>query len=160
MQTNFGWAIAGLAVGVPSPRTSVGFVGHCVTPNTTLNEEVENWWKIESFGTKFNRDDSRSAEDERALKHLEETTNFQADLGHYETGLQWKDEVMLSNNHPPAEKRLVNLERSLDKDSERAKAYYDRQLIPALPRAMPESYLPQRLLLKNPKILGTCHTMQ
>ena len=45
VQTNFGWAIAGLAVGVLSPRTSVGFVGHCVTPNTTLNEEVENWWK-------------------------------------------------------------------------------------------------------------------
>ena len=97
----------------------------------------------------------------RALKHLEETTNFQADLGHYETGLQWKDEeVVLSNNHPLAQKRLINLKRSLDKDSERAKAYYDRQLILALPWAIPESYLPQRLLLKNPKILRTCHTMQ
>ena len=45
VRTDFGWAIAGLAVGVPSPRTSVGFVGHCVTPDTTLNEEVKNWWK-------------------------------------------------------------------------------------------------------------------
>ena len=32
---------------------------------------------------------------------------------------------MLPNNRPLAEKRLTNLERSLDKDSERAKAYYD-----------------------------------
>lgn len=32
---------------------------------------------------------------------------------------------MLPNNRPPAERRLTNLERSLDKDSERAKAYYD-----------------------------------
>ncbi|XP_044174376.1 uncharacterized protein LOC122958005 [Acropora millepora] len=125
VRTNFGWAIAGLAGGVPSPGTSVGFVGHCVTPDTTLNEEVENWWKM-SFGTKFNRDVSRSAEDERALKRLEETTNFRADLGHYETGLLWKgEEVMLPNNRPLAEKRLTNLERSLDKDSERAKAYYN-----------------------------------
>ena len=47
VQTNFGWAVAGLAGGVPSPGTSVGFVGHCVTPDTTLNEELENRWKIE-----------------------------------------------------------------------------------------------------------------
>ena len=126
VRTNFGWAIACLAGGVPSPGTSVGFVGHCVTPDTTLNEEVENWWKIESFGTKFNRDVSRSAEDERALKHLEETTNFRADLGHYEAGLLWKgEEVILPNNRPLAEKRLTNLERSMDKDSEKAKAYYN-----------------------------------
>ena len=76
-----------------------------VTPDTTLNEEVENWWKIESFGTKFNRDVSRSAEDERALKRLEESTNFRADLGHYETGLLWKgEEVMLPNNTPSRKK--------------------------------------------------------
>ena len=43
MGTDFGWAIAGLAGGVPSPRTSVSFVGHCVTLDTTLNKEVENW---------------------------------------------------------------------------------------------------------------------
>ena len=43
-----------------------------------------------------------------------------------ETGLPWKDEeVMLPNNRPLVEKRLANLEQSLDKDSERAKAYYD-----------------------------------
>ena len=68
VRTDFGWAIAGLAGGVPSPRTGVSFVGHCVTLDTTLNKEVENWWKTESFGTKFNCDVSRSAEDERALK--------------------------------------------------------------------------------------------
>ena len=32
---------------------------------------------------------------------------------------------MLPNNRPLAEKRLTNLERSLDKDIERAKAYYN-----------------------------------
>ena len=76
VRTDFGWAIAGLAGGVPFPRTGVSFVGHCVTLDTTLNKEVENWWKRESFGTKFNCDVSRSAEDERVLKRLEETTNF------------------------------------------------------------------------------------
>jgi len=126
VRSGFGWAIAGLAAGVPSPRTGVSFVGHCVNLDTTLNEEVENWSKTESFGTKFNCDVSRSAEDERALKRLEETTNFRADLHHYETCLLWKDEeVVLPNNRSLTERRLTNLERSLDKDSERAKAYYD-----------------------------------
>ena len=61
----------------------------------------------------------------RGRKSLEETTNFRANLDHYETGLLWKDEVVvLPNNRPLAERRLTNLERSLDKDSERAKAYY------------------------------------
>ena len=45
VRADFGWAIAGLAGGVPSPRTGVSFVGHCVTLDTTLNKEVENWWK-------------------------------------------------------------------------------------------------------------------
>ena len=168
VQTDFGRAIAGLAGRVPSPRTSVGFVGHCVTPDTTLNEEVENWWKTESFATKFNRDVPRSTEDERALKLLEETTNFRADLGHYETDLLWKDEeVMLPNNRPLAEKRLTNLERSLDKDSERAKAYYDtvdtyiaegyaRKLSPTeIAAKEPKNtwYLPH-YAVKNPNKLG------
>jgi len=110
-RTDFGWAIAGLAGGVPSPRKGVSFVGHCVTLDTTLSEEVENWWKAESFGTKFNCDVSRSAEDERALNRLKETTNFRADLHYYETGLQWKDEeVVLPNNRSLAERRLTNLE--------------------------------------------------
>ena len=87
MRTDFGWVIAGLAGGVPSLKTGVSFVGHCVTLDTTLNKEVENWWKTESVGTKFNCDVSRSAEDERALKRSEETTNFRADLDHHETGL-------------------------------------------------------------------------
>ena len=165
VRTDFGWAIAGLAGGVPSPWTSVGY---CVTPDTTLNEEVENCWKTESFGTKFNRDVPRSTEDERALKHLEETTNFRADLGRYETGLLWKDEeVMLRNNRPLAEKRLTNLERSLDKDSERAKAYYDtvdtyiaegyaRKLSPTeIAAKEPKNtwYLPH-YAVKNPNKLG------
>ena len=180
-----------------------------------MSQEVENWWKTESFGTKFNCDVSRSTEDERALKRLEETINFRVDLDHYETGLLWKDEkVVLPNNRPLAERRLTNLERSLDKDSERAKAYYDTvesyiakdsylsdtltNLCIALfcillycvvlncivlliycyvdiiqynamhkfvgvldnpPRTMPESYLPQRLLLRNPRTLGTCRIM-
>ena len=41
VRTDFGWAIAGLAGEVPSPRTSVSFVGHCATLDTGLNEEVK-----------------------------------------------------------------------------------------------------------------------
>jgi len=41
VRTDIGWGIAGLAGGVPSPRTGVSFVGHCVTLNTTLNEKLK-----------------------------------------------------------------------------------------------------------------------
>ena len=72
--------IASLAGG-PSSRSHLGFVGHCVTMDTTLNKEVENW-KTETFDTKLNCDVLRFTNDERALKCLKENTNFRVDLDH------------------------------------------------------------------------------
>ena len=126
VRTDFGWAVAGAAKGIPTTRTDHGHVGHCVAVDSTLHSQVEEWWKTESFGTKFQKDNPRSAEDEKALERLENTTHFRTDLGHYETGLLWKDEdIKLPNNRILAERRLSSLERSLDKDKEKSKGYYE-----------------------------------
>lgn len=89
VRTDFGMAVtvAGVARGIPISQTDYGHVGHCVAVDIKLHDHVEQWWKTESFGTKFQKDHSTSAEDEKALKRLEETTHFRTDLGHYETGL-------------------------------------------------------------------------
>ena len=109
--TDFGWAVAGVAGGVPNPRPEQSFVGHCVAMDDALKCEVEHWWKTESFRTKFSEDISRSPEDERALKYLEET------------GVLWKNaQPLLPNNRSLAERRLGSLQRSLDKDSKRPKS--------------------------------------
>lgn len=52
-----------------------------------LDQQLEHWWKTESFGTKYDREELRSQDDERALRHLHKNTSFREDLGHYETGL-------------------------------------------------------------------------
>lgn len=49
---------------------------------------------------------------------------------------------MVLNNHPIAERRLTNLEQSLDKDSERAKAHYDYATEIAAMKARNTWYLP------------------
>ena len=122
VRTDFGLAVAGVARGIPIFQTDHGHVGHCVAVDRTLHDHVKQWWKTESFGTKFQKDNLTSAEDEKALKRLEETTHFRTDLGHYETGLLWKDEnIKLSS--VLAERRLASLERSLDKEKD--KGYCD-----------------------------------
>ncbi|PFX27139.1 hypothetical protein AWC38_SpisGene8168 [Stylophora pistillata] len=81
----------------------------------------------------------------------EDASNFRSDLGHYETGLLWKDEkVMLLSNRPLAEKRLTNLERSLDKDSERAKAYY-HTVDTYTAKAYARKSSPTEIVAKEPK---------
>lgn len=100
-------------------------IGHANTLEDSLQTQIEQWWKTESFGTKFSKQDLRSIEDERALERLRETTRFRHDLGHYETGLLWRQKkVKLPNNVVLAEKRLAQLEKNLDRNEEKAKAYY------------------------------------
>lgn len=103
------------------------------------------WYEVQSRQPKI-----------KALKCLEETTNFRTDLGHYETGPLWKDDsIELPNNHILAERKLANLQRGLDKNEDRAKAYYKtletyiskgyaRKLSPAEAAQEPENtwYLP------------------
>lgn len=57
---------------------------------------------------------------------------------------------MLPNNRPLAEKRLTNLEQSLDKDSERAKAYYDT-VDTYIAKGYARKLSPTEIVAKEPK---------
>jgi hypothetical protein len=126
VRTDFGWAVAGAVRGTLDMNTRQAHVGHAnVVMDEKLNNQLEQWWKTESFGTKYARHELRSVEDERALQNLQTNTKFREDLGHYETVLLWKaGSIALPNNLEPAKRRLAQLERNLDKDPNKASLYY------------------------------------
>ena len=127
VRTDFGWAVAGADHGTAVDASDKPIhVGHVdVTIDEQLNQQLERWWKTESFDTKYDRQELRSQEDEKALQHMQENTKFRKDLGHYETGLLWKAaKPRLPNNLELAKRRLAQLERSLDKDPNKATLYY------------------------------------
>lgn len=127
VRTDFGWAVAGADYGAPEMNANQIHVGHVdVSVDEQLNKQLEHWWKTESFGTRYDRQELRSQEDEKALQQLQENTHFREDLGHYETGLLWKSELpSLPNNLELAKTRLLQLERSLDRDPDKRTLYYN-----------------------------------
>ena len=38
-----------------------------------LHKQMQNWWRTDSFGTKYEQASSRSTQEKKALKHLKET---------------------------------------------------------------------------------------
>ena len=89
----------------------------------SLRKQVEDWWRTESFGTKYEDVTPRSREDKRALETLERTVKHVSDR--YEVGMLWKKgEVKFPDNRLMAEKRLESTERKLKCDEELAKKYY------------------------------------
>ncbi|KAK3748501.1 hypothetical protein QZH41_000351 [Actinostola sp. cb2023] len=125
VRTDFGWTVAGADRGTLNSTSDQVHVGYANVMHDQLNEQLEQWWKTESFGTKYDRQELRSIEDERALQNLKANTKFREDLGHYETGLLWKNKTTtLPNNRELAKKRLAQLEQSLDKDPSKAELYY------------------------------------
>jgi hypothetical protein len=114
IKTKLGWTITGKIPEYVRKSESVYFV-HVASSEEELNEMVKSWWKTESFGCLFDRDEQRSREDERVIKLLDDTTQFVD--GRYEVGLIWKDpNVNLPNNKVVAERRLRSLERRLHHD--------------------------------------------
>ena len=121
-----GWVITGTIVGSQNHRDiSVNFV----TCDKKLHDQVENFWKVEGFGTRStlkpgneveadrsHRDLNLSREDMRAVAILEKTTKLTTDQ-HYETGLMWRrDDVQLPSNRREAERRLQSLKRKFHRD--------------------------------------------
>ena len=54
--TAFGWTFAGSVKSVVKPqRLHVMHVHRVLDADETLNKLVEDWWRTESFGTKYER---------------------------------------------------------------------------------------------------------
>lgn len=166
VNTALGWTLTGAVKGfVPPERLHVMLILRVPTTDDLLNQQLQNWWRTDSFGTKYQHEPPRTREDKRAIAILESSVRHTGDR--YEASLLWKKkDVQLCDNREVAEKRLKSTERSVKRDRALAERYsgiikeyeakgYARKLTPA-EAAMPSSkrwFLPHRPVL-NPNKPG------
>ena len=55
----------------------------------SLQQQVESFWKTESFGCAYKKNSVTSTEDRRALNMLDVSTRLVE--GHYEVGMLWRE---------------------------------------------------------------------
>ncbi|KAK3726367.1 hypothetical protein QZH41_006069 [Actinostola sp. cb2023] len=90
--------------------------------NIPEQKRVEEWWRTDAFGTKYENETPRSVEDKKALEILENTVKHLGDR--YEVGMLWRDQdVEFPDNRVMAEKRLKSTERRLKRDETLAVKY-------------------------------------
>ena len=121
--TAFGWTLGGSVNSVVKPeRLHVMHVHRVLSADESLNKQGEDWWRTESFGTKYEDVTSRSREDKRAIETLERTVKHVS--GRYEVGMLWREqEVEFPDNRLMAVKRLESTERKLKRDEDLARKY-------------------------------------
>ncbi|XP_015760861.1 PREDICTED: uncharacterized protein LOC107340022 [Acropora digitifera] len=110
-----GWSILGSASNVQS--RSQGLINLVTAQNVSLDKQLEEFWKVESYGTVRPESKPLSVEDRRALKLIENSICLRD--GHYQMGLLWKDDnPVLPYNRSLAEARLQYLKRRFHRDPE------------------------------------------
>ncbi|XP_045772389.1 uncharacterized protein LOC123872262 [Maniola jurtina] len=116
--TRLGWVLHGFDT---SANAVVNFANHCRTKEDEIEEIVREHFKLESLGIQPNLPSNDS--DRRALEVLESTTK-KLPSDQYETGLLWKKEdETLPNNYHQALRRLMNIEKKLDRDDALKESY-------------------------------------
>ncbi|XP_045779881.1 uncharacterized protein LOC123877305 [Maniola jurtina] len=116
--TRLGWVLHGFDT---SANAVVNFVNHCRTKEDEIEEIIREHFKLESLGIQPNLPSNDS--DRRALEVLESTTK-KLPNDQYETGLLWKKEdETLPNNYHQALRRLMNIEKKLDRDAALKESY-------------------------------------
>ncbi|XP_055632650.1 uncharacterized protein LOC129773115 [Toxorhynchites rutilus septentrionalis] len=110
-----GWSIYGGSPSHPGQASILNFhVGVVSDPDRELNEQLRDYFTLENTGT-ISLEKLESEDDKRARKILRETTKRIA-IG-FETGLLWRtDDPVVPNSYSMAYRRLVSLERKLEKD--------------------------------------------
>ncbi|XP_053686640.1 uncharacterized protein LOC128736183 [Sabethes cyaneus] len=111
-----GWGVYGC---VPSGSNSTSFINVHVPqfsdPDRQLNEQLREFFTLESMGVSHSMQKLESEDDKRANKLLQETTR-RLPIG-FETGLLWKTGAPnFPNSFPMAMRRLQSLEKKLNKD--------------------------------------------
>ena len=80
-----------------------------------LHQQMQNWWRTDSFGAKYEQASSRSIEDKKAFKIHEDTVEHVGDR--YQVGMLWKrSDVKFPDNRVMAERRLTFTEKVLKRD--------------------------------------------
>ncbi|XP_026735912.1 uncharacterized protein LOC113499598 [Trichoplusia ni] len=122
--THLGWVLHGCETG---SNAVVNFThyGRATSEGEDIEEVVREHFQLESLGIQ-NRLPSNDS-DRRALETLEKTTK-RLPSGQFEAGLLWKKEgETLPNNYNQAFRRLVNIEKKLDREED-VKEYYEKQI--------------------------------
>ena len=78
--TTFGWTLTGSVKSLVAPESlHVMFVHTVPSDDDLLHRQVQNWWRTDSFGTKYEQTSPQSLEDKRALQTLQETVKHVGD---------------------------------------------------------------------------------
>ena len=103
-----GWNILGGFSNVQSPNQ--GQLNLFSGEDVSLNDQLEEFWKIESYGTAWPETKPLPVEDRRALKLIDNSITLRE--GHYQMGLLWRDDNPVPPyNRPQAEARLQYLKK-------------------------------------------------
>ena len=168
----FGCTLAGSVKSILKPeRLHVMHVHRVLNVEESLSKQVEDWWRTESFGTKYEEVTPRPREDRKALESLERTVKYVCDR--YEVEILGREgEVKFPDNRLMAKNRLESTERKLKRDEELAKKYcaiiedyvdegYARKLTPEESSAPTSKqwFLPHHPV-RNPNKLDTARAHQ
>lgn len=105
MQTKLGWVLQGPVQGVSDRTINAHFV-------STLPEDIEFMWNIETLGIKDPYDKEKLSETE-ILKNFNDSISVNKD-GRYEVGLLWKDGPELESNYEQTYRRLLSTTKKLE----------------------------------------------
>ena len=121
LRTPFGWCVIGPLTGqVLSQRSSIRRLRRLQPDNAKLQDMIDKFWKLESFGAKLER--PVSLDDQRVNELLESTTKRVGDR--YEVGLLKRSpRVNLTNNYQAALARLFSNEKRCRRDLNYADRY-------------------------------------
>ncbi|XP_030386687.1 uncharacterized protein LOC115633383 [Scaptodrosophila lebanonensis] len=114
LYTKLGW----LAYGPTNHKTDTSFVMHIKTDS--LHELVKQYFSTEHFGTN-DLQLLESKDNIRAREILCDTT-IQVD-NRFQIGLLWKENVQLPNSYKMAERRLLGIEKKMQRDEIYAEKY-------------------------------------
>ena len=105
-----GWSVLGGACkGVLGDAANIN---HVTTIDCVLDEQLQRFWKVESYGAEIVTSKPMSVEDKRAMAIVNET--LCKDGNHYKMGLLWKElKPQLPYNRPLAEARMKHLKNRL-----------------------------------------------
>ncbi|KAK3716442.1 hypothetical protein QZH41_007050 [Actinostola sp. cb2023] len=93
-----------------------------VGEDVQLSRQLQEFWKMESYGTGDDQAKPMSVEDRQALKTIDSTITKRDD--HYQMGLLWKDDnPSLLYNRAVAEARLQHLNKRFRHDPDLEKKY-------------------------------------
>lgn len=109
-----GWSVLGRC---PSSNVKRQFNLNHVSHEVTLSRQLEEFWKVESYGTDKYEAKPLSVEDRKAVRIIENTITKLN--GRYQVDLLWRRDIpSLPYNRVLAEARLQHLKRRLQRDAE------------------------------------------